>query len=452
MTTPFMRIGDGTVDIDILPGPVESTGYGLRYWTPSVPGRRRSPIANKSSAEDVIEELGLMIVGDNAAEVYERLETLNLLLDQAEGWSDDDGGVTAVLFQYAPAGSAVSSDSTPLKAAILGRASGNETSGVGLTPQWVDASHSYQLDVVLRFWRRGWLLVDIASASSGATDVGSIATVDLGAALASPGPTKLTMSNYPTAGSESGILLISSNDGGARVAIKDPSSGTAVGWTAIDDTANHSRFSYILRYTPTDDTEKQSGSFTLSMGGGPLYAVYVCVRNNSATAEFAIRANVAAGGGYRSAYTPYRQIKPYVGSAQPQWVLLGVVPYATSTMRLLAQATNYANSLDFGAVAILDVSYRYSHALTFGPSAVNGNVKEMIIDHQLLTRPEPTGSGSYPFDVKGDMVIETLAQNIDILSLICGASNDWLQYQAIGAVVANNDWTLDRYSAYLTPR
>lgn len=450
MATPYLVITDGTTTCTINTSGGGVGDYALEEWTPAVAGLRKSALAGRGPYEEVVEEMTITIIDTTAAGCYTRLDTINVLLDQAERWADGESE-TAVLIKYSPGGAGVSSSGTPLQAAILGPAPGNTTSGVGIRVIQ-KAQFTFHLPVTLRFWRRGQWLLSESSASSSATTNGAIATVDLTAALGNIGPTKLTMSDYVTMGSEKGILLISSNDTVTRLTVENPTGATATGWTAVDDSANYAKYTNVLRYTPSATTESTSGSFNLSPSGGPLFAVYACIRNNSNSTSFSVRARVAGGGGTKAAYTPYRYIAPYSSAAQPAWYLLGIVPFATGTMKFLATASAASGTIDFGAVAILDVSYRSSYALTFGPSEVNGTTKEMIIDHQLLSQPQATGSGSDPFDVKGDMVIETIARNIAIVSLICGASNDWRQYDAIGAAVVQNTWTLDRYSAYLTPR
>jgi len=159
---------------------------------------------------------------------------------------------------------------------------------------------------------------------------------------------------------------------------------------------------------------------------------------------------------YSTAYTPYLYVAPYTGAATPAWVFLGLValPYSQiSTLLLLATASAASGTLDFSALAAVDVKYPYTYVLTYKPTENNAATKDLVIDHQLLAFPFPTTTdGSLKtFDVKGDKTIETDVRTVSVLNLITSqGTDDWRQTS--GGAVLSQTTTLVRYSSYLSPQ
>jgi len=440
MADAYLVITDGTTTVTLLDGSGGNTNYRVASgrWAPNVARLRESTLAGHGPYENVDEEITLHISDTTAAGCYTRVDTLTRLIEQARRWYLGEN-VSAVLVKFSPPSATVSSSGTPLQAAILG-------GSVTLSPDIeFTGTVPFIRNVVLRFRRRGQWLLSTTTDDSSSTSNGSLAVCDLTAAISNIGPTKVGFTNYVSSASDSGFMLVSSNDGGDRVAIVDPTGATTTNWTTSNESANFAPYTSVLRYTPAATTESTSGQATISLSSGTLYAVFASIRNNSSSTSFRVRATMSSTTG--ETILPYTYIAPYSGAAQPQWYFLGLTPYCTF-IELMATADAVAGSIDFGAIAAIDVSYKGSAVIAFKPTTVDAITKGVGIDHRLLTKPTPGNSGD-PFDIKGDMVIQTLARNIICLVLMCGASDDWRQTSA-GAVTANI-WTATRYSAYITP-
>lgn len=451
-TYPYLALSDGTTTVEFQNGSGTPTNWQLAAdgWTPAIPAYNPSALAGRGQYADVVETFTINVRGSTAADCYTNLDTLARLLDQAERWWLGEN-VTAVLLKCAPQGSTLASTAAPLMVAVKGRGSGDQTSGVRLSPRWNDAGKIYEISgVQVQVARRGLWLLDTDTAAA-TTNNGSLATVPMNLTLNLLGPTKLDMSGYPSATTDKGFFVVSSNDTLTRIAAVAPAGGASGNWTSVNDSANFAQHTNILRFTPAGTTEDTSGSITSTITGVPLIAVFANVRNNSTTTSFYLRAQVLSSGGYISAYTPQYYIAPSA-SAMPGWVLLGFValPNAAATMKLLATASAASGSLDIGAIVLVDVAYAGTCIVTYQPTESNALVKNLVIDHASLTLPVPTTLGTYPFTIEGDMAIMTKAANLVMANLITsGSSNDWRQ-TSLGSVVSNT-FTITRYRSYLHP-
>jgi len=463
MAVPYLVITDGTTTCTIITSSATVGDYALDEerggWTPAIAGLRKSQIGGGGPYEDVIETMYLTIIDTTAAACYTRLQTLNNLLEQAERWYMGENQ-TAVLVKYCPPGATVSTSASPLQAAVLGRAPGNQTSGVGLVPTWDEAGFTFQLKIVLSFYRRGQWLHTTTANTSASTANGTVVSTSLTSALSIPGPTQCDIDNMPTtAGTDEGFFIVSSNDGQTRLLSVDVSAATAANWTTVNDSANYAQYTSVLRYTPVATTESNSATITAVTASASdtsetgLVTVFANIRNNSATTSFLVRAYVFANGSFKYIYTPYVYIAP-IASAAPYWVNLGTVPLAdTSGFALYCTASAASGTIDFGAVVLVDSLYAHTYILSYKPSQNTASTMSMQIDHSLLAHPRSRSTGSgYAFDVRGDKSIHTLAQNIACVNLITRpGANDWRQTTSVPAVV-NNTFTLTRYSAYTTPK
>lgn len=452
-TYPYLAFTDGTTTVEFQNGSGTPTNWQLAAdgWAPAIPAYNPSALAGRGQYANAVEEFNISVRGSTASDAYTNLDTLARLLDQADRWALGEN-VAAVLLKCAPQGSTVSSTSQPLQAAIMGRAAGDGTSAVGLSAKWNEVGLFYEIaGVRVRVMRRAPWLHTYTTITGSATDNGSLATVDFLAAQNVMGPTKINLSDYPVSASDKGFLVVSSNDTYTRIAAVNPSGGTAVAWTAVNEAANFAQHTNVLRYTPTGTGESTSGAITASTTGVPLFAVFANVRNNSATTNFYLRAQILNSGGYISAYTPLNLI-PAAATPAPGWLLLGFValPAGSATMRLLATASAASGSLDVGALLLVDVTYSGTYILTYKPSETNSLVKNLVIDPAPLTAVVPTTLGTYPFTVEGDMFVMTAARNVVLANLITSASSDDWRQTFVGAVVQNTP-IITRYAAYLTP-
>lgn len=453
---PYFVISDDTTTCTFQDGAGGVPNWALRSNTLqlAVPTFNPLALAGRGQYTDVVSEFYINVRGTDAPTCRANFDTLARLLDQASRWYYGEN-VAAVKLKVAPQGSTISTSAAPMQSVVLGRAQGDQTS-VTPSPQWDEAGLFYEIpNVKVRVWHRmPWCFTTAQTASSASTNNGTIATVNLGAAQNTLSYTKLDMSGYPSAATDRGFLIVSSNDAYTRLAQADPSAGTAVGWTSVNDAANFARSTNVLRYTPTGTAESTSGSITLVTTGTPVQlAVFANIRNNSNTTYFFVRLQALISGGYITAYTPYNYIAPYASAAAPGWVRLGdvVLPSGSSTVRVLATASAAVGTLDFGDIVLVDTLYAGTYILAYTPSESNALTKNVVIDPAALTRLAPTTLGTYPFTVEGDMAVMTEKQNIAWVNLITdpAASNNWRQTFA-GAVIANT-MTLTRLPGYLDP-
>lgn len=454
MTTPYLAITDGTTTALMANG-TAAVNYHLppTGWVPSVAGLRASTLGGRGPYSEVVEEMTLDITGATAAACYTNLNTLARLLDQAESWAKGKN-VSAVLIKYAPIGSTVSSDSTPLQAVIMGRAEGDGTLGLGLSPKWHQSGLTFVISGVrVRFIRRGLWLLSTTADSSSATNNGSLAAIDFGSSLTTPGPTKLLISDYANgAGTDAGFLILTKGSA-SKLAVVDPSGGTASGWTSVNESANYAQFTNVLRYTPGATTESTSGSVSITIASGNvngLVALFAPIRNNSSSTSFLVRTKLNGSDAWM---TPYVYIAPYSGAAAPTWVFLGVVGVsAVTSVKVMATASAASGTIDFGAIAAVDVLYPHTYVLAYRPSASDASTKALTIDHALLTYPQTNLLDTNFWVVTGDTCIHTLDEDVDCVNLITKTStNDWRQTTTAPAVVANT-FTLTRYTSYLVPQ
>lgn len=465
MATPYLVITDGTTTITIQAASGAVGNYALRRWIPTVAGLRRSLLGGRGPYEDVVEEMQLTLIDTTAAGCYTRLETLNTLLDQAErSYYGEDR--TPVYIHFAPAGATVSSDSAPLKARIIGRASGNETSGVGLEPSYDGVSFTFQLDITLRFLRMGeWLLND-QSASSSATDNGTVASVDLTTATNLQSPTDISMTKVVLQSSRAFVILSDEE----KIDVLNVDTMTATGYTAFDDSAKFARNTNVLRYTPPDMVENSSGSKNTTASTGVqltsgIFAVFANIRNNSNTTSYTMRVKLTGDGPIT--YTPYHYIPPYTSAAYPQWQFIGLA-YSWRLLSIIInlQASAVSGTLDIDTLVIVNTTTSKTNILgtsllESGAAAYLSGGGALAILHNLdaatpflYPRSQSSaGSSVYVHTSQGDPVFTTKAAIIYACLLATGTSaslDAWRQ--ADGGTVLANVWTATRAVGYVSPK
>lgn len=466
MTTPYLVLTDGTTTITIANG-TAATNYRLppNGWIPAIAGLRDSALGGRGPYSEVVEEMTLDITGASAAAAYTNLDTLARLLDQAQRWYKGEN-VSAVLIKYAPVGSAVSSDSTPLQAAILGRAEGDGTIGIGLSPKWHQAGLTYVISGVrVRFVRRGQWLLSTDTAASSATDNGTLADITMAGSLNIPGPTKITLTNFGYGNSGSSqfgpafIALASASD---DIVTRNVESMTATGYTSVSGAARNAKNTNVLRYTPPDTVENPSGT----MSGGlattaRLVAVFANIENNSNTTSFIVRLGLQHGD---FAYTPKVYIAPYSGSAKPRWEFLGLVAVGgeSGNIKFLIQASAASGTLDIDTAVLVNMTRQDTAIIAIRQetgSLISNAGESLIIDHQLLTKPTPIvyvlSSSNFARVYTGDPVIHTTGSHVYALLMGTGkdaASGEFFRQSDSGGTVLQNTWTAVRYTPYLSPR
>ena len=459
LSNPYLALVStalGAVTCTVADGAGGQTNFPMEMnnYAPAVAGLSRSVLGGRFPYNAALEDWMLDIIGTTEDDCYAQLNKLTNLLDQAERWWRGET-VGAVLYKYVPKGSVVGTLANPFQAVVYGRPENERASAVALPRKWPGAGLYYVIQGVrVRFLRAGQLLQNQGSQFSALTVAnGALGTVNFGAAQEIVGPTRVDVENYPASASDQGFLLVSSNDSSTRIGLANPTTGTAANWTAPNDAANFAQYTNVLRYTPVATTESQSGTFTTpSINSETQVGIYANIRNNSNTVSYYLRSQIFDSLARSSVYTPDVFIPPYTALG-PSWFFLGIasVMFVPSTMRFLATASATGNTLDIGAVAMIDLGYAGSTVLAYKPTETNAVIKILSINPNALSKPAPGTSTSYPFDVTGDMMVMTKDQNVVLANLICSTSaNDWRQTS--GGAVVNNNFTLARHPAYLAPR
>jgi len=187
-----VTIQDGTL------GGLTSYPLSRGTWAPAVAGLRRKILGGWSLYEDVMEELEVNIVGSSASDCYSKLDTLVRLLDQADRW-DQGENVSPTLLKYAPQGSTIHSNSTPLTALVLGRARGDETGAAKLPVRYDQGGLSFWIpNIRIRIMRRGLWTGATESASATAVANPALLTVSMPSSPATIGPLKVEFTGFVT--------------------------------------------------------------------------------------------------------------------------------------------------------------------------------------------------------------------------------------------------------------
>ena len=468
---PYLVFTDGTTTVTVQDGSGGATNYPLvrRGWAPAIAGLRASPLAGQTPYDDVTEQMTIEVNGPTAANALANLATLMKLLEQAARWYRGENE-TAVLVKFAPHGSTVSSTAAPLQAAILGGAAGPSDPGLRLTPEWDEVGRNYVIrNVVVSFTRRGlWLHTTTEANSPAAANNGELVTFTLTARDVKC-PTKLAFTNFAQgwgAGerfSAPFVLVGDAVGGSAPIAIVNAEGGTATAYTSVNPSLN-ARNTNVLRFTPTNTSERQSGALLPSLPSTTrLVAIFANVLP-STTVTFKVRARIDSV--LQAQYTPYVVI-PTDANQSAHWIFLGIVPIsgAINNAYLFITADAASSSLDIDTLVFADAE---AVQVVGCDSADNpsggGNYFAVVtgtgtIDHRLLTKPTPSFvDGSTPMLAKGDLTIMTKAASVYAVLLGTGggstASKGYGNFRQSDTSdnVLQNTWTATRSTAYLVPQ
>jgi hypothetical protein len=367
---PYLVLTDGTTTITLADGAGGVTNYPPTrdMWAPAVAGL--SPGAfGRGPYADVAEEIEINIRGATPAVAMANLVTLASLLDQAERWYRGEN-VNAVLLQYAPQGSTVAATGTPYQAVVLGRASGDETSGVNLSAQFASVGMiSVIQGVRVRLLRIGqWLIGPVNTDGTDADNSGEVMTCTLASTFGGPiahSPLALTLGNVSTTNIATlypGFVFVAGNSPVGDVGIKvinGGTSGASAPFSLINESANNARSgASTLRYTPTVTTFVTKRIGAISWSSAKRLGIFATVRNNSATTSFQIRA------GYSKDTAQVAAVKTgtvLIGtnSTSPQAIFIGTlmlpnVQYGDLFVEIAASAASGTLDIDEFVVIRLD--------------------------------------------------------------------------------------------------
>lgn len=461
----YLVITDGSTTITIADGSGGATNYVLSRgtWSPQIAGLRPSSLSGRGPYNDVVEEMQLNITGSTPAAAMTNLSTLTALLEQADRWYKGEN-VSPVLIKYSPDGATVSSSGSPLQAAILGRAPGDQ-SALRLSPNFDDTgSQGWVLDVTIRFWRRGLWLHTTDAASSSSTTNGDAASISMAGAITYKSPTKIALTNFGHGKSsgewyQGGFVLVAESS--SDIEIINPE-GTLLGdWTSVSGSANSARNTDVIRYTPTTTTEGTMvlGTTPSISSAADIVGVFANIKN-STTVDFKLRIRLGSNiSGL--VYTPWINID--ASSTQFQkWVFCGTVPKsgAATAISVGAIADSASSSFEIDTIVLVDMRKVATIEIdgpTFSDSAtlLSTVLGTLTIDHNLLELPQPDAVvSSRKLTALGNAIISTNSATLTCLLLATGSGDSatglrWRQYDG-GAVLANT-WTATRYTGYLTP-
>jgi hypothetical protein len=470
MATPFLRITNGTTNCTFLNSTTLQTYFiEANEWAPAVAGLRKSPFGGVSPYEDVVEEINCRIRDTTAAACYAALETLALLLDQAERWTIGDN-VTAVKIQFSPTGSTVSSDSSPLQAVILGRADGDETNGVGLQPEWDDVARCFMMPIRIRFRRRGLWLGESESATSSSGANPSILTATLATTHNMYSPVKVALNSFTGGMSTraSGYLLVTRDAN--HLSIVEAEGLTASKYTSVADSGANARGGSVLRYTPTGIggifSFDSCAETTLASGfrsGIQRFGVFIAARNNSATANYYVRATayyVDNLGNIKS--TNFTKIA--ANATAPAIYYLGLISLPSAEKLYLDIWCDLVNqSLDIDYICLIRFDDECSRVIAHqivnhAVSGGGGTAVSFTADDRSLTKPEPaflvsapSVSQEYGINYSGNPYLVTKGNAVSAVWLSTFSSS-WKSTASGGGAVISNTITATRLKAYLAPK
>lgn len=393
---PTLKLTDGTTTVDF--GNISTGNYPLQMggYVPKVNGLRAAAIGGRGIYEEVEETITFDVVDTTAGGCYSRLNTLSKLLLQATRFARGEA-VTPVKLQYSPDGATVSSSGSPLEALVVGCPDSNPA-GVGLAPTIDQTGYLFRItDVSITIIRGVWLQGTEVQSVAGNVN-GQIASYTFATNVDYLSPTDAFISAITNGYTQPLVMFVMGSGSNSIQVGAIASTGTPPGdpqYTYVNDSANNSRVTNVLRMTPTDTTERWCQAITYgTFTAGKRYAVLLSCRNNSSTTSFGLRLSVQ----YKTPhivpilYSEQRIIKPYSGSAAPGYVSLGtfVAPITSSADAALiigVTASAASGSIDFDTIVLVEidnasvVQFRNPTKL---PTGVN-KTEDVYIENQYLT-------------------------------------------------------------------
>ena len=455
-TYPYLVITDGTTTCTFADGSGTVPNYPLARegWAPRVARQNRSEMGE--SYERVVESIPITIVDTTAAGVYSRLATLVRLLDQAGRFARGEN-VTAVLVKYAPQGSTTASTAAPYQALVLGIPDDAEDV-LALPADWNAAGNVFQMEVVVRFVRRGLWLCSTQSANAAADNGQLGGPIDLTAAVDNLSPTKLALTNvFSRSDLPSGFLALTDTAGSITV-VNAESMATGVLYTSVADSGRYALNTNILRYTPADTTLQRSYATSAIAGfTGKLIAIYINARISSGSTTYSIRVRFGTGAAIMFDETPLKAIP---ATSSPQWFCVGTISlqYIPTYMDIVLQASAGSGQLDIDSVVIVDVSAPNTKVIGLDWKAyTTSSTVTVTVDHRLLTGISPlisdAGVNLIAWGWRGDVIFETKARYLYWLLMRTGGASTAERWRTeSGAVLHANTVTATRSIGYLVPQ
>lgn len=470
MATPFLRITDGTTSATFLNSTTPQTYFiEAGEWAPAIAGLRKSDIGGVSPYDDVVEEINCLIRSTTAALCYAALETLALLLDQAERWSNGDN-VTAVKIQFAPGGSTVSSDSAPLECVILGRDEGDETNGATLQPEWDGVAFAFTMPVRVKFKRRGlWLAAAESGVTSSSAANPSVLTATFASSHSMYSPIQLALNGFDggIGTRASGYFLITRS--ADHLSIVEAEGLTATALTSVANSGANARGGNHLRFTPTGTgsifSYNSTAETTIASGfrsGLQRFGVFIAARNNSSTANYYVRASAYYVDNLANLKST-NFVKIPAGATSPAIYSLGLISLPSAEKLYLDIWCDLVNqSCDIDYICLIRFDDECSKVVAHGiiNAAVSGGGSTAVtylFDDHSLDKPEPSldinapsVSQRYGMSYTGNPYIVNKGDTISFVHLTTQGAK-WCDTIPAGTTISNTI-TATRRKAYLAPK
>lgn len=410
---PYLVLTDGTDTVTFADGLGGLTNYPpvRGEWAPAIAALRPGLMDGLSPYADVIEELTINIRDTTAELALSRLATLARLLDKADRWWKRGESISPVLLKYVPQGSTIAATATPFIATVLGRAPGDETSGVRLPVNFNDVGMIAVIEeVTVRLVRTPVWLHTQENASASAANNPSVLSITMPSSPAIRSPIELEFTDLATEAATGDIdippaFLIFGPNLDLQQAESPLSSSLAASATytsTADATARASGGNVgRLNHSAAALNAESVINFAPSLTGTPtLVAVYVTYRNNTNSA-WTIR--LSGGYGLIAAASVTQAFAPTVvipgAATNPTALYLGTIANRQGvqfiSLNVALTALVGAGTLDFDTIAFVDLSTNEASVISINGAratlggAIGAGAAEVVIQNDPSTLPTP---------------------------------------------------------------
>jgi hypothetical protein len=481
---PYLVMTDGTDTVTFADGAGGVTNYPpvRGAWSPAIAGIRTSQLGGRGPYADVEEDLSCNIRDTTAALCWSRLDTLARLLDKAERWWLKNENISPVILKYAPQGSTIHSNATPMQAIVLGRVGTDELNGVDLPSNVNDAGMLFEIyGVKVACMRRGAWGGASESASAGAVANPAVLSVTMPSSPTLQGSLKVDFTGFTTAAATgnieipSGYVFLGPNNSMSLLEGEAATAGGSFGtFASVADAAARASGGSVGRVTSTAGTPGTEMNLTWTLPAAfataTRVAIFCAYRANNANG-WTLTANADVG--VRFTTTPQIAI-PAAVSPYPQTLYLGEMnsPYGFTRLMLnVASATSAAgNTIDFDTLVVLDMSANQTFVVAqsgitqfaLGASFASKNTQltvtydPLTLRSPLVNAPILTTALTVPLSYSGDAAWVQSGGTIQVMwyatHLWNGATPYWTTQNVTGAAKLSIGCTITRRLSYLSPQ
>lgn len=475
--TTILVLTNGTLSANLVYNSSTNPNYMLARdgWAPAVAGRRRSALGGGELFLPVVEEIDVYAMGASAAAALANVETLAILLDQAERWNNQEV-LSTVRLQYRPTGGAATAESV-----VLGRAEGDETNGINLDVEFNRELNAYMIKLKLRILRRGYWCTTLDTDTVAAAANPAVLSLACSPAASIPVPVEIDLTGFTTAAATgnvqipagyiaigpTGFASLQEGEAGAATLAAGATYTSTADATARASGGNVGRLNHNL----TSVGERTFIAFTLPAGflNSRRMRVLFTYRNNAAVVW-----NVYAIG-TRGAYQTQTTVKQIAaGPNNPTVFVLDDLssPYGLSTITIVLATVSGSGTPTIDIDTILAVDLTDPTAVVIAHNGATGNLgasfasanAQVSIQHDPLTLLTPqmrldvpsVAGGQFPLDYGGDIALHQIGSGIDVVwyatHLYNGATPYWRTQNVSGAATLSIGASAIRRLATITPK